>query len=499
MRQLTYEDRGPLHRGERPLSAKAEAILMAAIAVGLLIPCFWQPRILAGDLPSHVYNAWLATLAEQGNAPGLFLAHPVTNVLSDWALQGLLHVMAPGWAERIVAGAAAEIFFWGAFVFVGTVAGQRCWVIAPSLGMLAYGLIFQLGFLNFYLATGLSLWLMALLWRPRRPWTWLALPLTVLALLAHALPVAWAAAAILYVYALRLSPDAYRGLHFLGGTALLILAQTILFHSLRTRWSLADVVGLEGMLGVSGVDQLWLYGLKYMIPVGGMLIVWFLLFLERLDRGSLWADAPAHLWGLCVVAMVLLPSAIQFPQYDFSLNYVRSRVVLFVALLFCALVAGARHGRSLTRASLLLGLVFFTALYLDMQSLNRVAAEIARLVEPLPPGQRVVAAVRDNGSPGLNGLAHVASATCVGHCYDFANYEPATGQFRLRLRGANGIAADNMDVVSAIENGMHVVTPREAPIYSVCAPAGPGPRLILRKLAAGEKTCLVTIPVTPQF
>jgi hypothetical protein len=498
MRQLNYEERARSH-GSPPLSRMAETIVMAAIAVALLVPCFWQPRILAGDLPSHVYNAWLATLAEQGEAPGLVLAHPATNVLSDWALQGLLHLMGPGWAERIVAGAAVEIFFWGAFVFVGAVAGQRCWVIAPSLGMLAYGLIFQMGFLNFYLATGLSLWLMALLWKPQRPWVWLALPLAVLALLAHALPLAWAGAAMLYVYALRRSPAAYGGLLFLGGIALLILAQTVMFRFLPARWSLADVVGLEGMLGVSGAEQLWLYGLKYMIPVGGILVIWFLLFLERLDRRSLGADPAAHLWGLCIVAMVLLPSTIQFPQYNFGLRFVPQRVALLVALLFCALVAGGRHGRSRTRASLLLAVVFFTALYLDMQSLNQVGAEITRLAAALPPGQRVVAAVRDTGSSGLNGLAHVASAVCAGRCYDFGNYEPATGAFRLRVLGVNGVVADSMEVVSAIENGVHVVTPQEAPIYSVCAPDGPGPRLVLRKLAAGEKTCLVTIPVTPQF
>src|SRR6185295_14563834 len=201
----------------------------------------------------------------------------------------------------------------------------------------------------------------------------------------------------------------------------LVLAQTVLFHFLLARWSLADVVGLEGMLGVSGAEQLWLYGLKYMIPVCGILIVWFLLFLERLDRGSLGADPAAHLWGLCICAMVLLPSAIQFPQFDFALRYVPQRVALFIALLFCAMVAGGRHGRSLTRASLLLAVVFFTALYLDRQSLNRVGAEITRLVAALPPGQRVVAAVQDTGGSGLNGLAHVASGACVGRCYDFGN------------------------------------------------------------------------------
>ncbi len=32
-----------------------------AISAGLLIPCFWHRRIEAGDLGSHVYNAWLRT------------------------------------------------------------------------------------------------------------------------------------------------------------------------------------------------------------------------------------------------------------------------------------------------------------------------------------------------------------------------------------------------------------------------------------------------------
>src|SRR5262249_52154204 len=46
-------------------------VLILAVSVLLLIPCFWHRRIEAGDLPSHVYNAWLAQLIGQGQAPGL--------------------------------------------------------------------------------------------------------------------------------------------------------------------------------------------------------------------------------------------------------------------------------------------------------------------------------------------------------------------------------------------------------------------------------------------
>src|SRR5215472_4061166 len=143
---------------------RAETWLAAAIALGLLVPCLWQPHIQAGDLSSHVYNAWLAGQIERGAVPGLLVTHPVTNVLSDWALTKFLYALGPAWAERIVAAAAVEIFFWGAFCLAAQAAGKRPWAIAPALAMLAYGLIFQIGFLNFYLATGLSFWIVALLW-----------------------------------------------------------------------------------------------------------------------------------------------------------------------------------------------------------------------------------------------------------------------------------------------------------------------------------------------
>jgi len=35
-------------------------VLIAVVALLLLVPCFWKPHIRAGDLPSHLYNAWLA-------------------------------------------------------------------------------------------------------------------------------------------------------------------------------------------------------------------------------------------------------------------------------------------------------------------------------------------------------------------------------------------------------------------------------------------------------
>jgi hypothetical protein len=248
-----------------------------------------------------------------------------------------------------------------------------------------------------------------------------------------------------------------------------------------------------------GAGQFWLYGLKYLAVTAGILIVWFQLFLERLDRGGLLEDPIVHLWGLSMLAFVLLPSQIQFPPYPFPLMFVPQRLSLFAALLFCAMVAGGRHGRILACASSLLAAAFFSALYVDMRAYNEVEAEITGLVSSLPPGARVVAELRDDSSPGLNGLIHVGAGACLGRCFDYANYEPATRQFRLRVTAPNGVAISSMQEVQAIETGRHIVTPEEAPLYSVCAADAPGPRLVLRKLAAGEKTCVVILPLTRPF
>jgi hypothetical protein len=415
-----------------------------------------------------------------------------------------LYALGPSATERIVAGAAVEIFFWGAFCFVAAAAGQRCWIIAPSLGMIAYGLIFHIGFLNFYISTGLSLWMMALLWHPRLPWCWLAIPIATLALLAHALPLAWALAALLYAHGVRMVPKSRRVLVFLGTAGLLILAQyALLARFPAIRWSLRDLASLEGVLGLTGSGQFWIYGPDYAIVVCGVLIVWLVLFLQRLDRRSFLDDPVVHIWALSVLAYALMPTVILLPQYNSPLAFMQYRMSLFIAILLCAVVSGGAHGRSFTRVSGLLASLYFTLLYLDARSLNRVEADLAAVLSNLPPSSRVAAAILDSASWRLNGLEHAVAVACLGHCLDYGNYEASTAQFRVRVSGPNGVVASDIASVDEIGSGEHIVTAGEAPLYTVCAPkqtdAQRDALFELRKLAAGETTCKVRLPATHHF
>src|ERR1700678_745396 len=76
-------------------------ILVSAVA---LIPCFWHPHIEAGDLASHSYNAWLASLVGQGKAAGLSIAPQTNNVLFDILLLRLGLILGFSAGEKIAVG-----------------------------------------------------------------------------------------------------------------------------------------------------------------------------------------------------------------------------------------------------------------------------------------------------------------------------------------------------------------------------------------------------------
>src|SRR5215469_15521003 len=97
------------------------ALRYVAAAVLLLLPCFWQPRIYAGDLSSHIYNAWLATLIEKGQAPGLVIQAMNTNVVFDVGLEWLLKVIGMDWAQRLSVSAVVLVFAAGVFLFIKAV------------------------------------------------------------------------------------------------------------------------------------------------------------------------------------------------------------------------------------------------------------------------------------------------------------------------------------------------------------------------------------------
>ncbi|MGB0002248.1 MAG: hypothetical protein WBQ04_19185, partial [Candidatus Acidiferrales bacterium] len=178
-------------------------VRLLAISALILIPCFWHRHIEAGDLGSHLYNAWLAQLIEQGHAPGLRIAHPSTNILFDYLLSGLAKIFGLLIAEKISVALAVLIFFWGAFALITATTRRAPWLLTPLIAMVAYGWTFEMGFFNYYIALGLSFFALAILWPGTsrdsvREWA-IAIALIPLIYVAHPLGVIWLIAATAYI------------------------------------------------------------------------------------------------------------------------------------------------------------------------------------------------------------------------------------------------------------------------------------------------------------
>ena len=158
----------------------------ALVSLIVLTPCFWHPRIEAGDLASHTYNAWLANLVQQGKAPGLQLETQTGNLLFDVLAQHLGAALGFPAAEKIVASLFVLCFFWGAFTLISVLANRHVWGVVPLLMMLTYSWTLQMGFMNFYASLALVFWGLSLWLSSKRPagccpW-WQSL---------HGLPIPW--------------------------------------------------------------------------------------------------------------------------------------------------------------------------------------------------------------------------------------------------------------------------------------------------------------------
>ena len=83
-------------------------------------------------------------------------------------------------------------------------------------------------------------------------------------------------------------------------------------------------------------------------------------------------------------------------------------------------------------------------------------------------------------------LSHVVDRGCVGRCFSYANYEPATRQFRIRAAPNNGIVVTSYKDAYQIGAGDYIVRPQDLPLYQVEACKPGAQQYCVRKLLAGE-------------
>ena len=452
--------------------------LFVVLSLLVLAPCYWQPRVQAGDLSSHIYNAWLADLIESGRAQGLVIVAQSTNVLFDLMLSGLYRAFGSEAAQRISVSIAVLVFVWGAFAFVSAVARARAWHLFACIAMLAYGWVFHMGFFNFYLSLGLCFWALALLWAPTRARIAAGAAVLALAYFAHALPVFWTAALLLFLWvARRVSPRTLAGLSA-ACLVLMVVSHLVISRAIATRWS------VQQLALTTGLDQVWVFDGKYYLVLIGLLMVWGLLFLDLLHREGgrrVVSGIPFHICLISAMGVFILPGTMLIPGYQHALVYIAERMSLGVGICVCGLLGTARPTAVARYASVAVALLFFAFLYRDERALNAFEDRMQDTVAQLEPGLRVVSGIDD---PGLrvNALTHMIDRECVGRCYSYANYEPSTAQFRIRLAGESPIVANNYGESFGLQRGTYVLKERDLPLYKLDLDHG---QMVVRPLKAG--------------
>jgi hypothetical protein len=462
-----------------------------AISAGLVIPCFWHRRIEAGDLASHVYNAWLAQLIERGQAPGLYLARQWNNVLFDLLLLKLGNLFGFAAAQKIGVSLCVLIFFWGAFALIATVSRRPPWFLLPCLAMLAYGWTFNVGFFNYYLSLGLGFFATALVWSGRGRELILATILVALVLVAHPQGFVWLVGCVGYVVLWRLLPGRWR--LAVPGAAVLAVVVTRLY--LMRHYESFGVWETFGPGVYNGSDQLALYDMRYYILSGVALVFGVACFVaDRLRRDRApesWAAMrlPLELHWFVVFAVYALPDVLRVPLYSGWVGALALRLTTVAAVLGLCVLSLMKPRTWQTAGFAIIAIAFFTFLYQDTAALNRMEAQIESLIESsVPAGERVTATIWAPPYSRLPYIVHMVDRACVGRCFSFQNYEPPSRQFRVRVaKGGSPLNTDDSDASQQMEAGEYVVQPGNLPMAQIYqCDEDDLTRLCVRQLAAGE-------------
>jgi hypothetical protein len=456
------------------------------ISAAVLAPVFWHRTIAAGDLGSHLYNAWLAQLIRHGYAPGLWLAPRWNNVLFDFLLDGLGRFVSFHVAEKIAVSLAVLIFFWGAFTFVCAATRRAPWLLCPAIAVFSYGYSFQMGFLNFYISLGLAFFATAIFWRGRGWERLIPVALAPLAMLAHPLGFAWLAAASAYVVMAEVIRSRYQILLVAAAGVMLLAARYYFWHH--------DIVQArdDPFYFFNGSDQLLLFGPRYAIPEFALLVFIFAAlaadFFNRPWGKLRWHGfaVPLELYVIVGLGVILLPDGIRFPQQPSALALLTERLTSVSAVLLCCLLGALQPRRWHLLACAAIAAIFFTFLYQDTGTINRMEAQVERLVRTVPRNSRVLATLKPPFPESRILVQHIADRACIGHCFSYGNYEPASAQFRVRTKPHNLYAMFNFDDAVNMEDGSYEMQPEDMPAYQIYQCSPDQKQLCIRPLAAGE-------------
>lgn len=464
-------------------------VLVLLLSALILIPCFWHRHIESGDLPSHVYNAWLTELTQQGKAPGLYVVAQWTNVLFDFMLLYCGKLLGFIVAEKIVVSICVPVFFWGVFALTTRVSGRPAWVVAPVLAMLSYGYVFYMGFMNFYLSIGLGCWALAALWSGKRSGLLTAAVLVPFVLLAHPLGL---------IFLVGVGCYRWLGAKLDGRIRLLlplaVFAVAVAVYVFAKRHPQYQPDWLPGFFyHWSGADQFQIFGLRFavlrhVLEAFAAICILVDVFADGRQPGY-FKDRRliVELYLVSVFSLPLLPENLLPDPSAGWIGLLVTRLTIINAIFALCWLATLRRRKWHLAGFAAIAAVYFIFLWQDTGRMNRLETNAEQVTCLLPFGTRVLVTVFQQ--PGDRPMTiHSVERACIGHCFVYSDYEPATKSFRLRVQPgspiATSIASDSEDMAS----GTYEVQEEDLPLKDIyqCDDKDLS-KLCIRELATGEE------------
>src|SRR4051812_259545 len=153
------------------------AILVVLGLAAQLAPVLLLPLVLTQDGPAHVYGAWVLRHHGDAGAVGAALRSaftldlsPVPNMLTTLLMAGLLGVVGPDAAEKIVVAGFVLLLVAGMAYALRGVDRRAGWLCVAALP-LAGGQLVAYGFYNFCWGIALALFVIGVALRRRNGWT----------------------------------------------------------------------------------------------------------------------------------------------------------------------------------------------------------------------------------------------------------------------------------------------------------------------------------------
>ncbi|HET7258779.1 MAG TPA: hypothetical protein VFI75_03595, partial [Candidatus Acidoferrum sp.] len=205
---------------------------------------------------------------------------------------------------------------------------------------------------------------------------------------------------------------------------------------------------------------------------------------------SIWQSLglPVGMYAVAIISVALLPENLRPSITGGWIGLLASRLTAITAIFGLCVMSCLKPRKWHLAGFGACAIVFFTFLYQDTLVLDHMESATEQLVSRLPFGTRVIETIWSPDDSRISFIGHMVDRACIGRCFSYANYEPASGQFRIRVRQGSPIVSASDDDNEDMQSGEYTLQERDLPAVEIYQCDGKDlTQLCMRDLAAGEK------------